>query len=145
MNINLSDKNVLVTGGAGFIGSNLCEALLDKKNKVICLDNFSTGKRENIKPFLNHPNFTLLEGDIRNIEDCREATKGVDFVLHQAALGSVPAFLRWSRAGETAQIRLGYRGRQRKPADIDCSQNAGRWRQIRCHCARPDRQRKDQT
>ncbi len=90
MNIDLSEKKILVTGGAGFIGSNLCEKLLNKGNKVICLDNFSTGKRENIAPFLAHSNFTLLEGDIRSIEDCRKATKNIDFVLHQAALGSVP-------------------------------------------------------
>ncbi|WP_438989066.1 SDR family oxidoreductase [Polaribacter sp.] len=90
MNIVLSEKKILVTGGAGFIGSNLCEALLEKNNQVVCLDNFSTGKRENIAPFLKSPNFTLLEGDIRNLNDCINATKNVDFVLHQAALGSVP-------------------------------------------------------
>ena len=90
MNIELSNKTILVTGGAGFIGSNLCEALLEKGNKVVCLDNFATGKRENIKEFLNDPNFTLIEGDIRKLEDCLKATKGVDYVLHQAALGSVP-------------------------------------------------------
>jgi len=90
MNIVLSEKKILVTGGAGFIGSNLCEALLEKNNQVVCLDNFSTGKRENIAPFLKNPNFTLLEGDIRNLNDCINATKNVDFVLHQAALGSVP-------------------------------------------------------
>lgn len=90
MNIVLSEKKILVTGGAGFIGSNLCEALLEKNNQVVCLDNFSTGKRENIAPFLKNPTFTLLEGDIRNLNDCINATKNVDFVLHQAALGSVP-------------------------------------------------------
>ena len=90
MNIELSNKTILVTGGAGFIGSNLCEALLEKRNKVICFDNFATGKRENIKEFLEDPNFTLIEGDIREIEDCLKATKDVDYVLHQAALGSVP-------------------------------------------------------
>jgi len=90
MNIELSNKTILVTGGAGFIGSNLCEALLEKGNKVICLDNFATGKRENIEAFKKHKNFTLIEGDIRNLEDCQKATKDVDFVLHQAALGSVP-------------------------------------------------------
>ena len=86
----MKNKTVLVTGGAGFIGSNLCEALLNKNNQVICLDNFSTGKKENILHFSNNKNFTLIIGDIRNIEDCKKATKGVDFVLHQAALGSVP-------------------------------------------------------
>jgi len=90
MNIELSNKTILVTGGAGFIGSNLCEALLEKGNKVVCLDNFATGKRENIKEFFEDPNFTLIEGDIRELEDCLKATKDVDYVLHQAALGSVP-------------------------------------------------------
>ena len=90
MNIELSNKTILVTGGAGFIGSNLCKAFLEKGNKVVCLDNFATGKRENIKEFLKDPNFTLIEGDIRKLDDCLKATKGVDYVLHQAALGSVP-------------------------------------------------------
>ena len=90
MNIELSNKRVLVTGGAGFIGSNLCETLLYKGNKVICLDNFATGKRENLENLLNDANFTLIEGDIRKLEDCLKATKDVDYVLHQAALGSVP-------------------------------------------------------
>jgi UDP-N-acetylglucosamine 4-epimerase len=90
MNRKIIDSKVLVTGGAGFIGSNLCETLLNQKNKVVCLDNFSTGHRHNIEPFLSHRNFTLIEGDIRNYEDCRNAVSGVDFVLHQAAIGSVP-------------------------------------------------------
>ena len=90
MNIELSNKTVLVTGGAGFIGSNLCEALLEKGNKVVCLDNFATGKRENIAHLSADENFTLIEGDIRKIEDCLKATQGADYVLHQAALGSVP-------------------------------------------------------
>ncbi len=90
MNIELSNKTILVTGGSGFIGSNLCEALLEKGNKVVCLDNFATGKRNNIKEFLQDPNFILIEGDIRRLDDCLKATKGVDYVLHQAALGSVP-------------------------------------------------------
>jgi UDP-N-acetylglucosamine 4-epimerase len=90
MNIELSKKRILVTGGAGFIGSNLCEKLLLKGNEVVCFDNFSTGKRENIEVFRKNKNFTLIEGDIRSIEDCQEASKNVDFVLHQAALGSVP-------------------------------------------------------
>ncbi len=92
--ITLINKKILVTGGAGFIGSNLCEALLQKGNTVVCLDNFATGKRENIAPFLKDANFKLIEGDIRNLEDCLVATKGVDFVLHQAALGSVPRSLK---------------------------------------------------
>ena len=65
---NLKDKKVLVTGGAGFIGSNLCEALLQNGAKVTCLDNFATGKRKNIEPFLQNENFTLIEGDIRDLE-----------------------------------------------------------------------------
>lgn len=90
MNINLSNKIILVTGGAGFIGSNLCEALLEKGNKVVCLDNFSTGKKENLEKVLKDSNFILIEGDIRNLQDCMRATLNVDYVLHQAALGSVP-------------------------------------------------------
>lgn len=86
----LTLSKVLVTGGAGFIGSNLCNELLNRNNKVICLDNFSTGKKENIDAFLNHPDFTLIEGDIRNISTCKHACENVDYVLHQAALGSVP-------------------------------------------------------
>jgi len=85
-----STYNILVTGGAGFIGSNLCEALLQNGNTVVCLDNFSTGKRGNIAPFLSNGQFTLLEGDIRNLDDCHKACSGIDYVLHQAALGSVP-------------------------------------------------------
>ncbi|MEM9075519.1 MAG: SDR family oxidoreductase [Bacteroidota bacterium] len=85
-----SKYHILVTGGAGFIGSNLCESLLNNGNKVTCFDNFATGKKQNIESFLKHNNFKLLEGDIRNFEDCQAACNGVDFVLHQAALGSVP-------------------------------------------------------
>jgi UDP-N-acetylglucosamine 4-epimerase len=90
MDKELSGKKILVTGGAGFIGANLCEVLLSKKNTVICLDNFSTGKRENISSFLENKNFKLIEGDIRNLEDCVLAASEVDYILHQAALGSVP-------------------------------------------------------
>ena len=82
--------SILITGGAGFIGSNLCEYFLEKGNKVTCLDNFATGHKYNIEPFLKNPNFRLIEGDIRNIETCRIAVKDIDYVLHQAALGSVP-------------------------------------------------------
>ena len=83
-------KNILVTGGAGFIGSNLCKKLLLKGNKVVCLDNFITGYKRNIEDIISNPNFTLIEGDICNYKDCVKAVKGVDYVLHQAALGSVP-------------------------------------------------------
>lgn len=90
MNRRLSGFKVLVTGGAGFIGSNLVESLLASDNSVVCLDNFSTGKRENISGFINNPRFELIEGDIRNYSDCEKAVKGADYVFHQAALGSVP-------------------------------------------------------
>ncbi len=82
--------NILITGGAGFIGSNLCAHFLKKEYRVVCLDNFATGHRHNLAEFINNPNFTLIEGDIRNIEDCKKAVSGMDYVLHQAALGSVP-------------------------------------------------------
>ena len=90
MNIELTNKKILVTGGAGFIGSNLCEELLRLGNQVSCLDNFATCKRENIVPLLDNTDFTLFEGDIRDLDDCLKASKGVDYILHQAALGSVP-------------------------------------------------------
>jgi UDP-N-acetylglucosamine/UDP-N-acetylgalactosamine 4-epimerase len=86
----LRDKRVLVTGGAGFIGSNLVESLLNTGNFVVCLDNFSTGKRENLIKFAENPNFKLIEGDIRNYNDCLRAVESIDFVFHEAALGSVP-------------------------------------------------------
>lgn len=83
---------VLVTGGAGFIGSNLCEHLLSQGHKVRCLDNFATGKSENILPLLaNYPStFELMVGDIRRMDDCCKAVDGMEYVLHEAALGSVP-------------------------------------------------------
>lgn len=86
----LQNKKILVTGGAGFIGSNLCETLLDLDAKVTCLDNFATGFRKNLEPFIQQPNFTLIEGDIRDLETCQKACSNQDFVLHEAALGSVP-------------------------------------------------------
>lgn len=86
----LEGKNVLVTGGAGFIGSNLCEVLLSLGSKVTCLDNFATGHIHNIEPFLQNESFHLIEGDIRNLSTCHVACKDQDFVLHEAALGSVP-------------------------------------------------------
>ncbi len=90
MQKQVQNSRVLVTGGGGFIGSNLVETLLGQGNEVVVLDNFSTGKRENLKSFAANGNFTLVEGDIRDAEACQRAVKGADFVLHQAALGSVP-------------------------------------------------------
>lgn len=81
---------MLVTGGAGFIGSSICHDLLERGNEVVCLDNFATGKRENISDLKGNPKFRLIEGDIRDIDTCHKAVKGIDVVLHQAALGSVP-------------------------------------------------------
>jgi len=86
----LTNSRVLVTGGAGFIGSALVETLLASDNEVVCLDNFATGKRENLADFIANKHFKFVEGDIRNMDDCRKATEGVQYVLHQAALGSVP-------------------------------------------------------
>lgn len=80
----------LVTGGAGFIGSNLCEALTDMGYQVRCLDNLSTGKQQNVDMFMDRPNYTFIKGDIRDLDTCMEACKGVDYVLNQAAWGSVP-------------------------------------------------------
>lgn len=84
------DSLFLVTGGAGFIGSNLCEAILDMGYKVRCLDDLSTGQQQNVDEFLDNPNYTFIKGDIKEYETCLKATEGVDFVLHQAAWGSVP-------------------------------------------------------
>lgn len=81
---------ILITGGAGFIGSNLTEYFLNKGYQVVCLDNFSTGHRHNIEPFLKNPDYKLIEGSICDLEVCRNAVENVDYVLHQAALGSVP-------------------------------------------------------
>lgn len=87
-------KKVLITGGAGFIGSNLCEYFLSKDYYVVCLDNFATGHKKNIDNFLLSNKFQLIEGDIRDIEVCKKAVIGVDYILHQAALGSVPRSLK---------------------------------------------------
>lgn len=84
------DSVFLVTGGAGFIGSNLCEALLNMGYRVRCLDDLSTGKWEHVELFQDHPDYTFLEGDIKDPDLCMEACRGVDYVLHQAAWGSVP-------------------------------------------------------
>jgi len=92
MSNSKKNKNykILVTGGAGFIGSNLCEFLLKEDYEVVCFDNFITGFKNNIEPFISNNKFTFIEGDIRNYKDCELAVKGIDYVLHQAALGSVP-------------------------------------------------------
>ena len=95
----------LVTGGAGFIGSNLCEAILAQGLFVRCLDNFSTGKRDNIADLENHPRFELIDGDIRDSETCVKACENIDFVLHQAAWGSVPRSIEMPLAYEEINIR----------------------------------------
>lgn len=88
---NISQYSILITGGAGFIGSNLVEHFLNRgAKKVRVLDNFATGLRKNLEPYHQNPAFELIKGDIRNIEDCNKAMVGIDYVLHQAALGSVP-------------------------------------------------------
>ncbi len=84
------DSVFLVTGGAGFIGSNLCEVILDLGCKVRCLDDLSTGKQENVDLFMDHPNYNFIRGDIKDLQICMDACEGVDYVLHQAAWGSVP-------------------------------------------------------
>lgn len=84
------DSLFLVTGGAGFIGSNLCEVILNLGYRVRCLDDLSTGRQENIDLFLNNPNYELVKGDIKDLQTCINVCKGVDYVLHQAAWGSVP-------------------------------------------------------
>jgi len=89
--LNLNSKyKILVTGGAGFIGSNICKALLENGNQVRVLDNLATGQMKNIAPILQHANFNFIEGDIRDLSSCHMACEGIDYVLHQAALGSVP-------------------------------------------------------
>jgi UDP-N-acetylglucosamine/UDP-N-acetylgalactosamine 4-epimerase len=90
MSNRINNRRVLVTGGAGFIGSNLIRSLLENNNYVVCLDNLSTGKIDNIKELLDYENFRFIKGDIRNVEDCNESVKDIEIVLHQAALGSVP-------------------------------------------------------
>lgn len=86
----LKGAKILITGGAGFIGSNLCEFFLKQNAIVTCLDNFATGHKHNIEALMFHENFTLIEGDIRDLETCQNAAKDQDYILHQAALGSVP-------------------------------------------------------
>ena len=100
-----SNTKFLVTGGAGFIGSNLVEALLNKNYFVRVLDNFSTGKRENIETFLSNSKFQLIEGDIRNIETCNIATTNIDYVFHEAAFGSVPKSIKYPLLYEDINIK----------------------------------------
>ncbi|CAL67006.1 SDR family oxidoreductase [Christiangramia forsetii] len=90
----ISASKILVTGGAGFIGSNLCETLIGLGAKVRCLDNFATGHRKNLDPIIENSSFELIEGDIRDIDTCKMACEGIDYVLHEAALGSVPRSLK---------------------------------------------------
>lgn len=99
------DAVFLVTGGAGFIGSNLCEAILDMGYQARCLDDLSTGKYENIEPFMENPGFTFIKGDIRSLETCMEAARGADFVLNQAAWGSVPRSIEMPLLYEEINIR----------------------------------------
>ena len=90
-NLKFSENSTfLVTGGAGFIGSNLCEAILKMGYKVRCLDDLSTGKQANVYIFLDNPNYTFIKGDIKDLDTCMAACEGVDYVLNQAAWGSVP-------------------------------------------------------
>ena len=88
--MNKENKKILITGGAGFIGSNLCEYFLNKQYDVKCLDNLSTGHLTNIEKLNSNKQFEFIEGDIRDLNTCKEAVKGCDYVLHEAALGSVP-------------------------------------------------------
>lgn len=88
-----SDTLFLVTGAAGFVGSNLCEAILNMGYKVRALDDLSTGKQENVDMFLGNPNYEFIKGDIKDLDTCMKACEGVDFVLNQAAWGSVPRSL----------------------------------------------------
>ncbi len=99
------DSIFLVTGGAGFIGSNLCEVLLDKGYKVKCLDNLSNGKQANVDLLIDNPNYTFIKGDIRDIDTCLKACEGVDYILNQAAWGSVPRSIEMPLLYEEINIR----------------------------------------
>ena len=100
-----ADTLFLVTGGAGFIGSNLCESILSMGYRVRCLDNLSTGKRENMDSFITNERFEFIERDITNLDTCLTACTGVDFVLHQAAWGSVPRSIELPLFYEEINIR----------------------------------------
>lgn len=105
-NVNFDKESVfLVTGGAGFIGSNLVEALLKKGHIVRVLDNLSQGKQENVDMFLSNENYTFINGDIRDLDTCLNATEGVTYVLHQAAWGSVPRSIEMPLLYEDINIR----------------------------------------
>ena len=99
------DAVFLVTGGAGFIGSNLCQVLLEMGYRVRCLDNLSTGKQENIDLFIGHPSYTFIKGDITSLDTCLKACEGADYVLHQAAWGSVPRSIEMPLYYEEVNIR----------------------------------------
>lgn len=99
------DSIFLVTGGAGFIGSNLCEAILDMGYRVRCLDNLSTGKQENVDMFLDHTGYSFMKGDITDLETCMKACEGADYVLNQAAWGSVPRSIEMPLYYEEVNIR----------------------------------------
>ena len=98
----------LVTGGAGFVGSNLCEAILNMGYQVRCLDDLSTGKQANVDMFLDHPNYTFIKGDIKDLDVCMKACEGVDFVLNQAAWGSVPRSIEMPLLYEEINMRQQY-------------------------------------
>lgn len=100
-----ANTSVLITGGAGFIGCNIAEEFLNSGIRVRVMDNFITGRRSNIEGFLQHPNFELFEGDIRNLKDCQQAVSGMDIISHQAALGSVPRSI--SNPSATNDINVG--------------------------------------
>ncbi len=100
-----TNTNFLVTGGAGFIGSNLCEAILNLGYIVRCLDDLSTGKQENVDLFISHPNYTFIKGDVRDLDMCLSATQGMDYVLNQAAWGSVPRSIEMPLLYEEINIR----------------------------------------
>jgi UDP-N-acetylglucosamine 4-epimerase len=99
------ETKFLVTGGAGFIGSNLCEAILKMGYQVRCLDNLSTGKKENVEMFEDNPNYEFIKGDIRDLDTCKKACEGVDYVLNQAAWGSVPRSIEFPLLYEEINIR----------------------------------------